>query len=99
MLHLKRVQYFTDHLKCSISGRTISWGDYYYEDDEDGVIISGIEMARIKKEKRENAFYERNQHRLNALEDYRDYKEAVKDYERQFLEQDVRGRKIFGEGV
>ena len=90
MLHLKRVQYFTDFLKCKVSGEIIRHGDYYYEDDEDGMIIKATVYGQMKKEKREEEF---DYTRLNQAESLRDYEASLKDYEREFLKSTVFDRK------
>lgn len=90
MLHLKRVQYFTDFMKCSVSKEVIRHGDYYYEDDEDGVIIKATVYARMKKEKEEAEF---DYSKLNQAESVRDYESALKQYEREFLEGTIFDRK------
>lgn len=82
MLHLKRVQYFTDFMKCKVSGEIIKHGDYYYEDDEDGMIIKASVYGKMKKEKQENEF---DYTKLNQAENLRDYEQSLKEYEREFL--------------
>lgn len=91
-LHLKRVQYFTDFLKCGISKEIIRHGDYYYEDDEDGLIIKATVYGELKKKKREEEF---DYTKLNQAESMRDYQSQLKEYERQFLEQTLFDRKLF----
>ena len=39
MLYLKRIVNDYEFLKCGISNELIAYGDYYYEDDEDGLIV------------------------------------------------------------
>lgn len=48
MLHLRRVLYPTDFMKCNVSGELISWGDYYYYDDEQDVYIRADVMKKLK---------------------------------------------------
>ena len=94
MLHLKRVQYFTDFLRCGVSGEIISHGDYYYEDDEDGLIIKASVYGQLKKEKREREF---DYTKLNQAESHRDYQQMLKEYERSFLSETVLDRKLYSE--
>lgn len=90
MLHLKRVQYFTDFLKCSMTGEIIRHGDYYYEDDEDGKIIKASEYAKVKEEDYlENFDYTK----LNQAQSVRDYESSLKEYEREFIKQTILDRK------
>lgn len=96
MLHLKRVQYFTDFMRCKISGEIISHGDYYYEDDEDGLIVKATVYREMLDEKRNNEF---DYSKLQKAETQREYQEALKEYERQFLSQTLLDRKVSHEGV
>ncbi|WP_139995012.1 hypothetical protein [Kurthia sp. Dielmo] len=96
MFHLKRVQYFNDFLKCGISGNPIQWGDYYYVDDEDGKIVSAAEMARIKEQERLESF---DYSRLNKVQSLSEYQEAVRQYEREYLERTIKDRPVFHKGV
>ena len=90
MLHLKRVQYFTDFMKCHVSKEIIKHGDYYYEDDEDGMIIKASVYGKMKKEKFEDEF---DYTKLNQAESIRDYESSLKEYEREFLKSTVFDRK------
>lgn len=92
MLHLKRVAHFTDFLTCGVSGEMISHGDYYYQDDEDGLIIKATVYGEMKKQKREEEF---DYTRLNQAEDMKDYQEELRRYEREFLAGTVFDRKPF----
>ena len=51
MLRLKRVVHFNEFLKCKVSGEIISYGDYYYEDDEDGLIVKASVYKQLQREK------------------------------------------------
>lgn len=90
MLHLKRVQYFTDFMKCHVSKEIIKHGDYYYEDDEDGMIIKASVYGKLKKEKIEDEY---DYTRLNQAESLRDYESSLREYEREFLKSTVFDRK------
>ena len=89
MLKLKRVQYFTDFLRCHISKEIIRHGDYYYEDDEDGLIIKASHYGKLKKEQKEEEF---DYTKLNQAESLRDYEQALKEYEREFLQSTLMDR-------
>lgn len=93
-LHLKRVQYFTDHLRCRISNEIIRHGDYYYEDDIDGFVVKASVYGEMRKKKKEDEF---DYSKLNNAENMRDYQAQLKEYERAFLEQSLFERKLFTE--
>ncbi len=96
MLILKRVQYFTDFLRCNVSGEIISHGDYYYQDDTDGVIVKATVYRKLELEKRENEF---DYSKIQNAESQRDYEEALKEYERSFLSETILERKVQNKGV
>lgn len=92
MLHLKRVQYFNDFLRCKVSDEIISYGDYYYEDDEDGFIVKASVYRDLKDKKREDDF---DYTMLNEAKSEREYKQRLKQYEKNYLTDTVFDRKIF----
>lgn len=93
MLFLKRNIHFNEVMKCSISKELIIYGDYYYEDDEDGAIIKATVYAQMKKEQKEAEF---NFSRLNRAEAQRDYEAVLKEYEREYLQKTILDRPIAG---
>ena len=71
MLHLKRNQYFNELYKCGISNEIIYPGEWYYEDDEDGLIVKATVYKRICDEyKRKNFDYSKLE-QLQSQEEYR----------------------------
>ncbi|PTY93054.1 hypothetical protein [Heyndrickxia sporothermodurans] len=96
MLHLKRVLHFNDFIRCKISGDIISYGDFYYEDDEDGLIVKATVYKAMQEEKRLNEF---NYEKLEKAESQLEYQQALKEYERQFLTQTLFERKVAHEEV
>ena len=96
MLHLKRVVHFNEFIKCDISGDIIAYGDYYYEDDEDGLIVKASVYGEMKREKKMEEFgYEK----LEKAESQHEYRQALREYERQYLAQGLFDRKIAGKEV
>ncbi|MCY7865936.1 hypothetical protein [Bacillus atrophaeus] len=91
MLHLKRVVNFNDFIRCKVSGDIISYGDFYYEDDEDGFIVKATVYKAMLREKELNEF---NYEKLQRAESQLDYRQALKEYEREFLAQSLFERKI-----
>lgn len=96
MLRLKRVVHFNEFLKCKVSGEVISYGDYYYEDDEDGLIVKASVYKQLQREKQREKF---DYSRIQKYDNYRDYKAALVDYEREFLAKTVLERKVEGKEV
>ena len=92
MLHLKRVIYFNEFLRCKVSNELIGYGDYYYEDDEDGLIVKASVYNRLKdKRKRETFDYSE----LEKLESQREYEQYMKQASKEFYEATILDRKVF----
>ena len=47
MLHLKRITHDYEFMRCHISDELIAYGDWYYEDDEAGLIVKFTVYQRI----------------------------------------------------
>ena len=93
MLWLKRNQYFNELYKCGISEELIGPGDYYYEDDEDGLIIKATVYRRLlDQEKRDRFDYSK----LNNARSQREYEDLLKRAEQEFLTQTIFDRKVAG---
>ena len=78
MLWLKRMQYFNEFRTCDASGQVLMYGDFYYQDDETGKVISADYYNSLKKERQE------------AELDYmsRDYCESYQRYQQSLLEKE-----------
>lgn len=91
MLRLKQVtQPFTwerDH----ITNDYITYGQFYYEDDKDGLVISRDTYVRFKKEK-ERAEWDYSN--LERLASQREYEEVMKEQTRQMLADTLMDRKV-----
>ncbi|MBP3199279.1 MAG: hypothetical protein J6N21_20095 [Butyrivibrio sp.] len=96
MLHLKRITHFNEYLICKVSGEVMMYGDFYYEDDEDGLIVSANYYHNLKKQKKEDNW---DYSELNAFESQRDYAEALKEKERELFEKTVLNRAVAGHEV
>lgn len=80
MLRLKRVVYDYEYRNCDISGEIIGYGDFYYEDDEDGLVVK----ARVYHELKEREARERFDYsKLINAECQREYRELLKQAEKQ----------------
>lgn len=93
MLHLKRVTNDYEFIKCKVSGELIGYGDYYYEDDEDGLIIKFTVYQRIKDKMKKDTF---DYSLLEKAQSEKEYKEQLRKAERELLEATVLDRKIYG---
>lgn len=91
MLWLKRVQYFNDVLICRATGDYITHGDYYYEDDEDGLIIKASAYRDLKDQHEQDYF---DQSRLLGFQNRYDYEQAMWRATNDAFALDVVKRKI-----
>lgn len=91
MLVLKRNRYFNELYKCGISNELIGYGDWYYQDTDDGLIVKATVYKRIKQEQEEKQF---DYTKLNQLMSQRDYREALKEATREINYMDLLNRKV-----
>lgn len=95
MLVLKRMIHPYEVRKCKISDEFIVYGDFYYEDDQDGTIIKLTTYNKLKKEAKEEAF---DYSLLARAKSQKEYNELVKRAERDFLRATILDRPIFDQG-
>ena len=93
MLYLKRITRFNEFLRCHVSDQIMMYGDFYYEDDEDGLIVSAKYYHDLKKQKREDEW---DYTELNNAESQKEYQERLHDAEKALFESEVLIRKIAG---
>lgn len=93
MLYLKRVIMPYEALKCQISNEIITYGDYYYEDDEDGFIVKASVYGEELKKKKEEEF---DYSKLEQAQSEKEYSDMLKEAEREFLNQTLFDRKVAG---
>lgn len=96
MLILNRMIHPFEVRTCRLSGEMIVYGDYFYEDDEDGIVIKASVYKQLQKEAREDSF---DYTLLNQAKSEREYKELVKKAEQNYLKQTILDRKICENGV
>ena len=91
MLHLKRIVNPYEWERCKISKEYITYGDYYYVDDEDGLVIKKSVYDRLKKQKKYEEF---DYSRLNNAQSEREYEQVMREKEREFLTDSIFERKV-----
>lgn len=96
MLILNRMIHPFEVRTCRISGEMIIYGDFYYEDDEDGVVIKASVYKKLQQEAREDAF---DYTLYNQAKSEKEYKEMIKKAEQHYLKQTILDRKICENGV
>lgn len=90
MLVLKRIQYFNDFIRDTVDNRVIGYGEYYYEDSDDGTIISAEHYWELKKAQMEREW---DDSWYNAMESERDYKEKLRQAEMKMRQSTVLNKK------
>lgn len=95
MLILKRMIYPYEVKKCKLSDEFIVYGDFYYEDDEDGTIIKLTAYNKLKKQAKEEAF---DYTLLARAKNYKEYNQLVKRAEQDYLRATILDRPIFDQG-
>lgn len=93
MLWLKRNQRFNELYKCGISDELIGPGDYYYEDDEDGLLVKATVYKRMLDEKRRNEF---DYSKINMATSQEEYRKLLARATMEFNTQGLFDRKIAG---
>lgn len=91
-LHLKRITdpYFCCH--CDITRKIIAYGDYYYEDDEDGFIVDYNYYYDRKMQEKINLALQNPE--IQHAYDSMSYKTMMREAERQMLDRTLFNRKI-----
>ena len=93
MLHLKRVTSQYELIMCQVSKELITFGEYYYEDDEDGLIVKATVYHEAEKKKAKDAF---DKTKLENAKSFNDYKKALKKAEEELIKQTLADRVVFG---
>lgn len=96
MLHLKRVIYEYEFMKCKISGELIGYGDFYYEDDTDHLIVKASVYNEIMDKRKEELF---DYSKLEKAKSEREYQNMLKMAEKELLSQTLHERQVFGKGA
>lgn len=91
MLRWKRMTHPFQWERCHITGDYIKCGEYYLEDDEDGLIVSAKVYADLKEQKRQNEW---DYSLLNKAANEREYEQMMKLHVREFLAQGLLDRPI-----
>lgn len=93
-LQLKRITWPYDAIKCDITRKLLAYGDFYYEDDEDGFIVDAdYYYNRKMQEKFEKAYMNPE---LNIPQDAMSYKIAMLQKEREYLDRGLLDRPVAG---
>lgn len=93
MLWLKRNIHFNELMKCGVSGEYIVPGDYYYEDDKDGLLIKATVYRDMQKKRKQETW---DYSKLNSASNEIEYRRMLKDATMYMLADTVLERKVAG---
>ena len=93
MLHLKRITRFNEFLRCKVSDQIMMYGDFYYEDDEDGLIVSAKYYHDLKKQRKEENW---DYSLRDGFESQKEYQDQLREAEKALFESTVLDREIAG---
>ena len=85
-----------DFLRCGVSKQAIGYGDYYYEDDEDGLIVKAKVYQELKEKKRLNDW---DYTLLNNAQNQYEYGKTMRQMERDYFATTLFDRKVLGKDV
>lgn len=95
MLILNRMTQPYEVRKCKVSGQFIVYGEWFYEDDEDGVIIKSSVYKKMQQDARNKAF---DYTLLEQAQSDKEYREMIKRAEKDFLNTTILDRPVYDQG-
>lgn len=93
MLWLKHNNNWNEVMKCGVSGDLIGPGDFYYVDDQDGLIIKATVYKDIMRKQKEETW---DYTKINSATNQNEYKKMLQEATRQMLASSVVDRKVAG---
>lgn len=93
MLFLKRIRCFNEFLVCDASGEVMMYGDFYYEDDQTGKIISANYYKNLKEQRKRDTF---DYTILNNAQSQKEYQDQLKKAEQEYLTATILDEPVFG---
>lgn len=95
MLILNRMIHPFEVRKCQISGDLIVYGDFFYEDDEDGLVVKATVYKDMQKKARDDKF---DYTLLNKAQNEKEYKQLMKKAEQEYFASTILDRPILEKG-
>lgn len=93
MYTLHRITHNTDFLKCKASGEILMYGDFYLEDEEGNVISYKYYRNKLSEKRRDE---HPGQQRLEYFQNQKDYQDALREKEQEYLTSIMLDQKIVG---
>lgn len=95
MLFLKQVTQLYEVRKCGISNQFIQYGDFFYEDDEDGAIVKFEVYKKMQADAKAEMF---DYTLLEKAKSDKEYNDMMKKAQRDYLHASILDRKIAEKG-
>ena len=93
MLWLKRNRYYNQLIKCDVSKEVIGPGDFYYQDDVDGVKIKATVYKEMENAKKKAEW---DYSKINQAQSEAEYKNLIAEATRQMFASTILDRKVAG---
>lgn len=90
-LHFKRITWPYEAIKCDITKKLLTYGDYYYEDDVDGLIVDATYYHTRKRAEKLQAAQDDLRNALNPEE----YRLKMRQAEREYMEMTLMDRAVY----
>lgn len=87
------MQRFNEFIKCDASGEVLMYGDFYYEDDNTGKIISAKYYHNLKMQRKQDMF---DNSWLENAQSMKEYQDELKKAEEEYLTNVVLDKQKFG---
>lgn len=94
-LELKRITLPYECIKCDITKEILVYGDYYYEDDVDGLIVDFRYYYDMKQQKK----IEQAQVNIDRALTTQEYSQRMRNAERDFLTATVFDRPLKADNI
>lgn len=69
----------------------MTYGDWYYEDDDDGLIVDAIVYKDMERKQREEDW---DYSRIQLAENEREYREKLREMQRKHLQETLLNREV-----
>lgn len=95
MLILNRMIHPFEVRTCKVSGEMIVYGDFFYEDDEDGLVVKATVYKDMQRKAREDKF---DYTLLNKAQNEKEYRELMKKAEKEYFAATILDRQVLEKG-
>ena len=95
MLILDRMIHPYEVRTCALTGSMIVYGDYFYEDNTDGICVLAREYIKLKRARQKESF---DYSLLSQAQSEKEYANMLKQAEKEMLQMNLLSRPIIDNG-